>query len=169
MKVVYIDTANLSNENKKSNRALDYEKFFLYFKNKYKSDRIIFFTGYLKSKENKYNKLKEVGYEYIFKEVIFSEDSNKIKANCDADICVTGVRNFFEENLKEAILVSSDGDYSVLMKFWISKGVRVKIISPAPPNKCSIFLKRLQIPITYIEQIFDLFKNEKALNVDKTT
>ena len=44
-----------------------------------------------------------------------------------------------------------------------------KIISPAPPRKCSIFLKRLQVPITYMDQIYPLFKNEKALDVDKTT
>lgn len=90
MKIVFIDTANFTNENRKAVRDISYERFYKWLKDKYVADKVILFTGYLKSKENKYEFIKATGYQYIFKEAVFNNDENKIKANCDADICVEG-------------------------------------------------------------------------------
>ena len=153
MKNVYIDLANFIIESKKNNLKINFKKFFIYLQNKFKPDNIYLFTGYIKENENIYNENKNIGYKYIFKDIILNKDENKIKANCDVDISVKGVRDLFESDLKESILISSDGDFLGLINFWKEKKVEIMIISPANPNKCSYLLKKDNNKIIFLNQI----------------
>lgn len=161
--------ANLSIESRKKNIIVDMVLLYKWLIDKYHADDVYIFTGYLMKYTDRYNANQEIGYKYIFKDVIFNRDENKIKANCDVDIAVNGTLDTVENNLCRAILVTSDGDFLSLIKFWLTRSVIVSIISPADPDKCSYLLKKDNIPITYLRQIVARITNEKALDEDETS
>ena len=97
-----------------------------------------------------YKDLQEKGYTLVFKEVIF-DNNGKAKGNCDADIIVLAMQDAYENKFDKALLVTSDGDYSSLIKFLISKRKLEVILSPAKAKKCSILLKRTEAKISYID------------------
>ena len=160
MKNIYIDMANLSAECKLKSYNIDYEKFFVWFSDKYKYDNIFLFTGFLEKYTHTYEVNKIIGYKYFFKEAVFNKDENKIKANCDVDIAIHGTIDTIENNLNEAILVTSDGDFASLVKFWKERSVKVRIISPADGERCSYLLKKDNNSVTYLSQIIDKITKE---------
>ncbi|MDO8505418.1 MAG: NYN domain-containing protein [bacterium] len=81
------------------------------------------------------------------------DGSGKAKGNCDADLVLHATRDYYENNPVAVLLVSSDGDYAPLVRFWQEKKVPCAIVSPAPISKCSILLKRTGAPIIYLEDM----------------
>ncbi len=161
--------ANLYSECKSKNISLDMASMFKWLIDKYDAGQVYIFTGYLAKYQNQYEINENIGYTYIFKEAIFNKDERKIKANCDVDIAIKGTMDTIEQGLVKVILITSDGDFLSLVKFWKNRGVIVKILSPADPEKCSYLLKKDNTPITYLKQIVDKFVNEKALDEDGTS
>ncbi len=175
MKKVYIDLANLVIETTKKNNEIDFQRLYIWLKERYKADAIFIFTGFLERYISVYEKNKIIGYGYIFKEAVFNKDESKVKANCDVDIAIHGVLDVFEYDLSEAVIITSDGDFASLVCFWKSKNVKVRIISPADPERCSYLLKKDNNSVTYIKQVISMIEkrvtvtNEKALDEDKTS
>ncbi len=101
---------------------------------------------------NLYTALQDAGYKLVFKEVVYDGDG-KAKGNCDADLVLQAAKDHYEAGVTAVVLVSSDGDYSSLVKFWLSKGVQCTIISPAAIRRCSILLKKTGAPIVYLEEV----------------
>ena len=71
---------------------------------------------------------------------------------------------------KYSVLVSSDGDYTPLIKFLNSKNKLEVILSPYDTKKCSVLLKRTGAKISYIseQRIILESKKEKVPNADGT-
>ncbi len=59
------------------------------------------------------------------------------------------VRDAFEENCEKAVIVASDGDYASLVEFLKGKDKFMSLLSPS--NKCSYLLRKLNIPIVYLD------------------
>ncbi|MES2623050.1 MAG: NYN domain-containing protein [Patescibacteria group bacterium] len=168
---VYIDMANLMSECRVKNIIIDMNSFYVWINDVYKATDVTIFTGYLSKYASEYRLNKKIGYTYIFKEAVFNKDESKIKANCDVDIAIEGAIDCVENYLDMAVLISSDGDFLSLIKFWQSRNIKVRLISPADPNKCSYLLKRINIPTTYLSQVVEkfIYTNEKALDEDETS
>ncbi len=112
--------------------------------------------------ENKdlYDCLTEIGFTLVFKEVTYDSEG-KIKGNCDADLVLSTVCNFYEKQFNKAIVVSSDGDYASLIKFLKYKNTFHTLLSPHP--KCSFLLRKLNISIVYLDtQKSNLFLDKKS-------
>jgi len=73
-----------------------------------------------------------------------------VKGNCDADLVLKAASDFYENRMENAILVSSDGDYAVLVRFLMKKGKTPVIVSPSDAKKCSVLLKRTGVRIAYL-------------------
>ena len=99
-----------------------------------------------------YTALQNAGYKLVFKEVVYDGAGNA-KGNCDADLVLKAARDHYEQETTSVILVSSDGDYASLVKFWLEKGVACTIVSPGPIQRCSILLKKTGAPIVYLEDV----------------
>lgn len=99
-----------------------------------------------------YKRFQKSGYSLVFKEVIY-DSKGSAKGNCDADLVLHAVRDYFEHGISKVVLVSSDGDYTPLVKFWLEKGVVCEIVSPSPVEKCSVLLKRTGAPIVYLADV----------------
>lgn len=145
----YIDGANLHRGIESQGWKLDYRKFKVWLREKYGVQTAYLFIGLIPRYGDLYKYLQECGYTLVFKEVVYDSDG-KAKGNCDADLVLQAVCDAYERKCDQAVIVSSDGDYASLIKFLLKKQRISVILSPHPPNKCSILLKRTGAKITYI-------------------
>ena len=148
----YIDGANLHKGVESSAWKLDYKKFRSWIRQKFNVADAHLFIGLMPKHATLYTSLQDIGYKLVFKEVVY-DGQGKVKGNCDADLVLQATRDFYENALTAVILVSSDGDYASLVRFWLEKGVNCTIVSPAPIRKCSILLKKTGVPIVYLEDV----------------
>ena len=95
---------------------------------------------------------------YMIKKEVTYGENGKVKGNCDADIVVKAMRDTYENNCDNVILVSSDGDYASLVTFLIEKNKIKTILSPYETKKCSILLKRTGVSIAYINEQKSILK-----------
>lgn len=147
--MAYIDGANLYNGIKALRWNFDYARFRVWLREKYSVEQAYLFIGLVPKYRDLYTRLQEQGYTLVFREIIY-DSAGKPKGNCDADLVVAAMKDAFESKFDEAILVSSDGDYTPLVVFLLERGAMGRIISPYRTEKCSVLLKRTGAKIAYI-------------------
>lgn len=148
--IAYIDGANLHRGVVSLGWQLDYARFRVWLRDKYGVARAYLFIGYIPQNKDLYTHLQEAGFTLVFKDVVFDGDG-KAKGNCDADLVAHAMQDFYERRTTAAVLVTSDGDYAPLVKFWQEKQHLAVILSPAPVEKCSLLLKRTGAKIVYLD------------------
>jgi uncharacterized LabA/DUF88 family protein len=165
----YIDGANLYMGVSRAGWVLDYVRFRVWLRERHGVQRAYLFLGLVPKYKDLYTALQEAGFTLVFKETIY-DDKGKPKGNCDADLVLHAVRDIFESDVERAVLVSSDGDYASTVRFLGERKKFEAIISPHPEEKCSILLKRTNVPITYLNDIRSLVgsRKEKAPGADGT-
>jgi uncharacterized LabA/DUF88 family protein len=166
--IAYIDGANLHKGIVSLGWKLDYRRFRSWIRQKYNVDIARLFIGLMPKHADLYTLLQNAGFMLVFKEVVYDGDGNA-KGNCDADLVLRAVVDFFEEGATHVILVSSDGDYAPLVRFWQKKRIPCTILSPAPLKKCSWLLRKTNVPIVYLDDVRSkllLVQNEKAPGTD---
>lgn len=68
----------------------------------------------------------------------------------------------------KAIIVTGDGDFACLALFLLEKNKLGSIVAPNS-KKCSYFLRRIQAPIVYLNEMKNkLIQKEKAPDTDGT-
>ncbi len=115
--VAYIDGANLHKGIESQGWVLDYRRFRIWLREKHGVQDAYIFLGLIAKFSDLYRRLQEDGYILVFKEVVY-DSSGKAKGNCDADLVLQVVRGFFEKKFEKALLVTSDGDYASLVRFY---------------------------------------------------
>ncbi|MEK7198262.1 MAG: NYN domain-containing protein [Patescibacteria group bacterium] len=153
----YIDGANLHKGVKELGWKLNYKRFRIWLTEKYGVNRAYIFIGLMSKYKDLYTNLQEAGFTLIFKETTYDNDG-KAKGNCDADLVLKATIDYFEKNFDNAILVSSDGDYACLVKFFKENKVLHSVISPS--NKCSFLLRKLNTPLVYLDTQKSILKHE---------
>ncbi|MFA5715516.1 MAG: NYN domain-containing protein [Candidatus Paceibacterota bacterium] len=153
----YIDGNNLYNSIRNYGWKVDLIRFRKWLYQKYDVVRAYYFIGLIPKENELYAFLQKAGFVLIFKEVVYTKEGT-VKGNCDADLVLESVKDVYENSCEKQVLVTSDGDYSSLVKFLINKGKLRIIISPSEKNKCSILLKRTGAPITYLNDTRDLLE-----------
>lgn len=148
----YIDAANLHKGVESLGWKLDYRRFRSWIRQKFSVTDAFLFIGLMSKHADLYTSLQSTGYKLVFKEIVY-DGSGKAKGNCDADLVLQAARDYYEKHPATVLLVSSDGDYAPLVRFWQEKKVPCAIVSPAPITKCSILLKRTGAPIIYLEDM----------------
>lgn len=157
----YIDGNNLYQGVKNSDWKLDFRRFRRWLSDKYGIKRAYYFIGLIPKETNLYASLQKAGFTLVFKEVTYCQDG-KPKGNCDADLVLQSVVDFFEKKCEEQVLVASDGDYAGLVKFLKEKNKFMAVLSPYPEDKCSIFLKRVNAPIIYMNNLREKLQLNKS-------
>ncbi len=146
----YIDGSNLYKGISDLGWHLDYRKFRIWLKEKYNIEKAIIFLGLVPKYADLYNFLQNCGFELIFKPTVPDGDG-KLKGNCDAELVLQTVCDFYESKFDNAIVVSGDGDFACLVKFLQEKRKLEFILSPNH-KKCSILLKRAGTKIAFLEE-----------------
>jgi uncharacterized LabA/DUF88 family protein len=145
----YIDGANLHKGILDLGWHLDYKRFRVWLTEKYGVKRAYLFIGLIPKHADLYKHLQEAGFTLVFKETTL-DGQGRVKGNCDADLVLQAVRDFYEHHFDRALLVSSDGDYASLVKFFHENKKLEVILSPS--DHCSILLKRANAPVTYLSE-----------------
>ena len=146
---VYIDGANLY-QGTKPRWGIDYAKFLIWLQHKYKPNQIFMFLWYVKGNEKLYSYLSQCWYILIFKETL--EVDGKVKGNCDAELVVQSVSDFYEKRNEQIILVTGDGDFACLVDFCLHKKMAVRICCPNR-DFVSYLLRKRNVPLVYLEEI----------------
>lgn len=145
---VFIDSQNLKLGIRNQGWDLDFKKFYIFLKNKYKANKIFVFVGYIKENENFYSYLKLVGYNLIFKPTL--KHNNQIKGNVDAELVLYSIIEI--NNYTKYIIVSSDGDFYCLIKYLDEQNKFYKLII-ANRRKYSSLLKIFRKHFVYLNEM----------------
>ena len=156
----YIDGNNLYKGTTKSNWRIDLVRFRKWLSDKYSVTKAYYFIGLVPEQKSLYLFLQEAGYVLVFKEVTCNK-KGEIKGNCDADLVLKSVVDAYEGSCDKQVLITSDGDFSGLAKFLDEKGKLKAILSPSIATKCSILLKRTNLPIVYLKDVKNKIQMKK--------
>jgi uncharacterized LabA/DUF88 family protein len=157
---VYIDGNNLYRAAKELGFEIDYKKFRGWLRQKYNLATVYLFIGLVPNRVKFYEYLQESGFILIFKQTV--SVGGVVKGNCDAELVLKAVSDFYTESFTSCILVTGDGDFGCLVEFLQNNAVIDRIIAP-DENKCSILLKNKNTEITFLNEHYHKFsKGSKA-------
>lgn len=149
--VAYIDGANLHKGILELGWKLDYKRFGVYLKDKYKIEKAYLFLGFIAKNTQLYQNLQDWGYTLVFKPTVPGTDG-EIKGNCDAELVLQAAKDFYEHAYNKALLISGDGDFACLVKFLSSKNKLDAVLAPQS-KKCSILIKQVAPKIVFLEEL----------------
>ena len=154
---IYIDGNNLYRSAKELGFDIDYKKFRGWLRQKYIPQNVYLFIGLVPNRSKFYEQLQEFGFILVFKQTVSFE--GKIKGNCDAELVLKTVSDFYTKNFDLAILVTGDGDFSCLVEFLKENNSIKNIISP-DKDKCSFLLRNKNTEITFLNDQYHKFSKK---------
>ena len=161
--IAFIDGQNFFLGIRKNDLKIDFKKFRIYLRDKYKVEKAYYFLGFLDENLNDlYTKLQESGFIVEFREHN-SKMKGKKKGNVDVDLVFSIMKKLSEEKDKfdKIVVVSSDGDYIKLIKYLIEKDKLKKIIFPT--NKPSSLYNKIDIKFkSRIKDSIEKFEVKKS-------
>lgn len=160
----FIDSQNLNLGVRSQGWKLDFKRFFVYLQQKYQVDKAFLFLGYIKSNSKLYKFLTDAGYQLIFKQII--NINGKIKGNVDAELIVCTMQNIYENKCNKAVIISGDGDFSILADFLLKKNKLVKFIVPNR-KAMSILIKKVLIKNKALDLLDSLSDKKERLAKEK--
>jgi len=146
----FIDGTNLHRSTLEMGWKLDYRKFRRYLEEMYGVVRAYYFIGRVESNQGLYDTLKSRGYELVFKET-YIDKNGKLKGNIDAELVLQSMTHY--RVYREAIIVTSDGDFACLVEYLIRKK-KLRSVIASSRGGCSHLLE--QASGTYICYMDDL-------------
>lgn len=154
---IYIDGNNLYRAAKELGFEINYKKFRGWLRQKYNPNNVYLFIGLVPDRVKFYEYLQECGFILIFKQTISVE--GKVKGNCDAELVLKNVSDFYTQSFNSCILVTGDGDFGCLVEF-LEKNNVIKLILAPHKDKCSILLKNKNTEITFLNDLYHKFSNQ---------
>ena len=146
----FIDGQNLYFGLKKIPWKLDYKRFRVFLKDKYKVVKVYYYFGFIdESYQDLYENLQEAGFIIKFRNHNRKMISNK-KGNVDTEIIFEVMKLIMNLEQKEKeqkeksskiVLVSGDGDYFKLVDFLIQKQRFEELIYPNIKHLSSLYKK----------------------------
>ncbi|NMB48234.1 NYN domain-containing protein [Candidatus Kuenenbacteria bacterium] len=145
----FIDSQNLNLGIKSQGWVLDFARFRVFLKDKYKVEKAFLFIGYVPNNQFLYTELQKAGYICIFKPTLVIKNNGevKIKGNVDAELVLHAMIEY--SNYNQAIIVSGDGDFHCLIEHLSKNNKLAKII--VPNFKYSSLLKEFSYFIVNIQ------------------
>ncbi len=108
---------------------LDYPRFRIYLKDKYKITKVYYFLGFRDNTNSLYEKLQDTGFILVFNAKWENLKSSK-KWNVDTNLVFHMMKKLIEWEMNTATLVSGDGDYKMVVDYLIELGKFQKVLSP---------------------------------------
>jgi uncharacterized LabA/DUF88 family protein len=153
---IYIDGNNLYRGAKELGFSIDYKKFRGWLRQKYDPTSVYLFIGLVPGRVKFYEHLQECGFILIFKQTI--SFGGNIKGNCDAELVLKAVSDFYTKSFTSSILITGDGDFGCLVEFLRQNNAIQRIISPNE-MKCSFLLRNKNAEMTFLNEHYHKFSN----------
>lgn len=151
----FIDSQNLNLGVLDQGWKLDFKKFRVFLKDRYKVNKAYLFIGYIPSNKNLYSILKDFGYEVVFKPTVVN-DEKAVKGNVDAELVLHTMIEY--KNFNKAIIISGDGDFYCLVEYLKFQNKLEKLIVPGP--KYSSLLRKFSQYIVNINSWKEKLKRQ---------
>jgi len=133
----FIDGTNLHRSTLDMGWKIDWKKFRCYLEEVYGVVKAYYFIGYVESQQKLYDTLKYRGYELVFKPTYITNKGQR-KGNIDSELVLQAMAHY--RVYKEAIIVTSDGDFACLVDYLRQKN-KLRIVISSRSN-CSHLLKQ---------------------------
>jgi len=153
---IYIDGNNLYRSAKELGFDIDYKKLRGWLRQKYNVSNVYLFIGLVPERVKFYEYLQSCGYILVFKQTV--SVGEKIKGNCDAELVLKTVSDFYTKSFTSCILITGDGDFGCLIEFLKENNVISGVIAP-DEDKCSILIRNKNIDITFLNKLYHKFSN----------
>ena len=163
---IYIDGNNLYRSAKELGFEIDYKRLRGWLRQKCNPNFVYLFIGKIPKRQKFYEYLKKCGYILIFKQTI--SIGEKIKGNCDAELVLKNLVDFYTNSFTSCILVTGDGDFGCLVEF-LKENQSISCIMAPDKNKCSILLRNKNTEIIFLNEHYHKFSVgyiKKAPNAD---
>lgn len=154
---IYIDGNNLYRSAKELGFDIDYKKFRGWIRQKYNPAVVYLFIGLVPERVKFYEYLQRCGYILVFKQTV--SVGEKIKGNCDAELVLRTVSDFYINSFDSCILVTGDGDFGCLVEFLKENKSITAILAP-DKLKCSFLLRNKNIEITFLNDLYHKFSSK---------
>ncbi len=154
---IYIDGNNLYRSAKELGFNIDYKKFIGWLRQKYNPEFVYLFIGLVPERTKFYEHLQKCGYVLIFKQTV--SVGEKIKGNCDAELVLKAVSDYYTNSFDKLILITGDGDFGCLVEFMKDKNSMHTIIAP-DEKKCSFLLRNKNTEIVFLNNQYHKFSKE---------
>lgn len=154
---VYIDGNNLYRAATELGFKIDYKRFRNWLRQKYNPKKVYIFIGLVPSRTSFYEYLQESGYILVFKQTV--SVGGTVKGNCDAELVLKTVSDFYTESCTSCFLLTGDGDFGCLVEFLRDNNAIQGVIAP-DKNKCSILLRNKNIEITFLNELYHKFSTD---------
>ncbi len=154
---IYIDGNNLYRAATELGYKIDYKRFRNWLRQKYNPAHVYLFIGLIPSRTSFYEHLQESGFILVFKQTI--SVGGTIKGNCDAELVLKTVSDFYTQSCTSCYLLTGDGDFGCLVEFLKAKNAIHGVLSP-DESKCSILLKNKNIEITFLNKLYHKFSTK---------
>lgn len=119
--------------------------------------------GYIEGNKNIYDSLTMCGYKIIYKNT--RKVNNKYKGNCDAEMVLKIISDYYENNFDRYVIGSSDGDFSCVVSFLKEKLKKVAVLTTSI-DECSILLKKESVSIINLDQHYFKFSKMKKPTIE---
>ncbi len=112
---IYIDGNNLYRSAKELGFEINYKKLRGWLRQKYNANQVYLFIGLVPERAKFYEHLQSCGYILVFKQTV--SVGERIKGNCDAELVLKTVSDFYTKFFDSCILITGDGDFGCLVEF----------------------------------------------------
>lgn len=157
----FIDSQNLNLSIRAQGWKLDFKRFRVYLRDKYRVEKAYLFIGYVHGNEGLYAALQDAGFTCIFKPTLQYKDGTT-KGNCDAELVLWAMIEY--GNYEKAVIVTGDGDFHCLVDH-LFKQQKLECVLIPDRNHFSGLLKfkRFRPHLRYMNDLRDrLAKKERA-------
>ncbi|MEI6346058.1 MAG: NYN domain-containing protein [bacterium] len=124
---------------------------------KYNPAQVYLFIGLVPDRVKFYEFLQECGFILVFKQTV--SVGGVVKGNCDAELVLKTVSDFYTKAFDKCLLVTGDGDFGCLVEFLASNSALGGVIAP-DRKKCSILLKNKNVEITFLNEQYHKFSDQ---------
>lgn len=154
----FIDAQNLNLSIQTLGWKVDFQRLRIYLKDKYKIEKAFFFLGYVKENEFLYKKLRNIGFEIIFKPIL-KYKNGKIKGNVDAELVLQTMIEY--SKFDQAVIITGDGDFHCLVSYLIKQNKLKKLLVPNKKSYSSL-LKRFPNYLAFVSDLEHKLKMKTA-------
>lgn len=155
----FIDSQNLNLSTLRLGWKLDFFRFRVYLREKYKVKIAYLFIGFVPDNQDLYNSLQKYGYILIFKPTLKYKDG-RVKGNCDAELVLQAMIDY--SIYDKVVIVSGDGDFHCLIHYLLQQNKLEKVLIP-DRGSYSALLKKFAEKLAFINDLKGKleYKNKK--------
>jgi uncharacterized LabA/DUF88 family protein len=153
----YIDGNNLYRAAKELGFKIDYKRFRIWMRQKYGVANAYLFIGLVPERSKFYQYLQECGYILVFKQTV--SVGGVIKGNCDAELVLNVVKDFYTDAYDDCIIVTGDGDFGCLVEF-IKEQKSLHVVLVPNEKKCSFLIRNKDADVTCLNDLYHKFSTK---------